>query len=93
MTGSSKAVAWAVLFLALAGGKSIPAAAGDEAPRMTKEELRPLLGDAGLVVIDVRVGGDQAPTRIPGSIYERAADVESWAGKYPKGKRIVLYCA
>lgn len=93
MTGPSKAVAWALIVLALAGGIAVPATASDEAPRMTKEELRRLLGDPDLVVIDVRVGGDQAPTRIPGSKHERAAEVGTWAENYPKGKRIVLYCA
>lgn len=93
MLRTAKGVAWTLLVLGLAGGAAPPAGAGGEAPRMAKEELRPLLGDPDVVVIDVRIGGDRAPTRIPGSVYENASDVESWAGKYPKGKRIVLYCA
>jgi len=62
-------------------------------PRMTKEELKPLLGSPEVVVLDVRLGGENAPTKIAGAVYENPEKVADWSIKYPKEKRVVLYCS
>ncbi len=66
-----------------------------DAPRMSKEELKSRLGDKNTVIIDVRIAGDWAASgsKIKGAIREDPRAVASWAGKYPKEKTIVLYCA
>ncbi len=69
------------------------AAAGDDVPRMTKEELKILLGSPDVVVLDVRFGGGSAPRRITGSVFEDPDRVPAWSADYPKGKKIVLYCS
>ena len=69
------------------------AAGGDDVPRMTKEELRPLLASPEVVVLDVRFGGASAPRRIAGSVFEDPEKVSVWSAKYPKEKKIVLYCS
>jgi len=69
------------------------AAFGEEAPRMTKEELVPLLGKPSVIIIDVRFEGKNAPKRITGAVYEAPGEVDIWAANYPKGKKIVLYCS
>ncbi|HEU5360757.1 MAG TPA: rhodanese-like sulfurtransferase, partial [Candidatus Deferrimicrobiaceae bacterium] len=46
------------------------AAGGEEAPRMTKEQLKGLLGNPDLIVIDVRWGGRNAPEKIPAAVFE-----------------------
>ena len=69
------------------------AAGGEEIPRMTKEELKPLLGNPEVVVLDVRIEGENAPTRIAGAMYEDPEKVADWSVKYWRGKRIVLYCS
>jgi hypothetical protein len=81
-----------IFFLA---GILIPFARSAEAPRMTKEELKPMLGSSDLTIIDVRresdwTGGD---LKIKGAIREDPEAIESWAKKYPKEKTLVLYCA
>ena len=66
-----------------------------EAPRITMEELKSMLGDPNLVIIDSLVG-DQWETvaqKLPGAVHEDPDDVDSWADKYPKNKTIVTYCA
>ena len=66
-----------------------------DAPRITMEELKSMLGDPNLVIIDSLVG-DQWETvaqKLPGAVHEDPDDVDSWAGKYPKDKTIVTYCA
>ena len=63
------------------------------APKMTKEELKPKLGDPALIIIDVLVQ-DQWETvdqKIPGAVHENPEEVDSWADKYPKDKTYVLY--
>jgi hypothetical protein len=66
-----------------------------DAPRITMEELKSMLGDPHLVIIDSLVG-DQWKTvaqKLPGAVHEDPDDVDSWADKYPKDKTIVTYCA
>lgn len=69
------------------------AAGGDDVPRMTKEELKTLLGSPEVVIVDVRFGGGNAPRRITGSVFEDPEKVSVWSPHYPKEKKIVLYCA
>ena len=63
--------------------------------RMTKEELRAMLGSPNLVVIDVRYGKDwtDSDLKIKGAVREDPGAIDSWANKYPKDKTLVFYCA
>ena len=72
-----------------------PFAAADEVPRMTKEELKPLLDNPDVVILDVRRSKDWkgSERKITGAIRENPKDFKSWAHKYPKDKTLVLYCA
>jgi rhodanese-related sulfurtransferase len=65
-------------------------------PRMTKEELKPLLGNPDVIIIDVRVGDEwkDAKSKIQGAVREDSEkDINTWANKYPKDKTIVFYCS
>ncbi len=66
-----------------------------DAPRMTKEELKAMLDNPNLVVIDVRTQGDfqEGDLKIKGSVREDPDAFDSWANKYPKEKTILLYCS
>jgi predicted sulfurtransferase len=69
---------------------------GADGPRMTKEELKPLLGNPDVIVIDVRIGASWSASKwkIQGAVREDPrAEIEAWAKKYPKDKTIVLYCS
>ncbi len=64
--------------------------------RISKEELKAMLGKPDVIIIDVRQPGDLAKNnlKIKGAVREEPQqDVRSWAGKYPKEKTIVVYCA
>lgn len=65
----------------------------DWIPRMTKEELRGLLESPEVVILDVRRQGGNAPEKISGAVFEDPEKVSSWASKYSKDKKIVLYCS
>lgn len=63
-------------------------------PRMAKEELKPLLGNPGVAVLDVRLEHDwaRAKEKIAGAVREDPEkDVKAWAGKYSKDKSLVFY--
>lgn len=79
-----------LLFVAAPGGS---AAKEEAVPRMTKEELKGRLGSPDLAVLDVRLGGEEAPARIPGAVFGDPDRVDAWASRYPKDRTIVVYCA
>ena len=66
-----------------------------EAPRISKEELKSLIDNENVIIIDVRTKRDWKKTdhKVKGAVRENPKKLESWASKYPKDKKIVLYCA
>jgi hypothetical protein len=64
-------------------------------PRMSIDELKAILDDPDLAIIDVRAAGDwnASSIKIKGALREVYADADNWGPKYDKGKTIVLYCA
>jgi rhodanese-related sulfurtransferase len=66
-----------------------------DAARMTKDELKALLGNPDLILLDVRTGSDwkNSDSKIQGAIREEPDRINSWAQKYSKDKIVVLYCA
>jgi hypothetical protein len=79
------------VFAALTG----PFCARSDAPTMTKEELRPHVSTQDFIIIDVRTSSDwkKSEYKMKGALREEPDAVKDWAGKYPKDKIIVLYCA
>ena len=63
-------------------------------PRITKEELRPMVGSPDVIIVDVRTAQDwkEAKWKIKGAVCaERNDEKSSWVVKYPKDKPFVLY--
>ena len=81
------------LWVAFLGCKTL--SLSPEAPRMTKEELKGILGHADLVIIDVRFGKawTDSDIKIKGAVREDPGNVGSWANHYGKDKTLVLYCS
>ena len=71
------------------------AAAAEEVPKITPDQLKGMLGDANVIIIDTRLGTDwnDSDAKIKGAVRENPTEVNSWMNKYPKEKTIVLYCA
>jgi len=67
----------------------------EEAPRIDKDALKGMLGDAKLVLIDVRTPKDWAASdnKIKGAVRQDSNKVAQWGKALPKDKQIVLYCA
>ncbi len=91
----SRQVISAILAAALLLSSVVVSAVAEDVPRMSTEELKGRLGDAGLVVLDVRTGWDwnQSSEKIAGAVRVDPGAVQGWAGSYPKEGTLVLYCA
>ena len=63
-------------------------------PRISKEALRDMLGDAGMTVIDVRYAPNwkKSDIKIMGAVREDPMELGTWVDKYPEDHRLVLYC-
>jgi len=88
---SRKAALFCVALSLLFIGKAFAA----EVPKVSKEELREMLGKPEVIIIDVRLSGDLADSdsKIKGAIHQDPRSVETWMDKYPKDKTLVFYCA
>ena len=66
-----------------------------QVPWMTQEELKARLGCPEIIILDVRKkpDWDKSDRKIPGAFHEDYERVKEWAGKYPRDKNLVLYCA
>lgn len=84
------AIAVALLILAPSSVVS-----GKKVPLMTKEELRPIMDDADVAIIDVRKGRDWTSSefKIKGAIYGDPKKITEWNTKFTKDTKLVLYCA
>jgi rhodanese-related sulfurtransferase len=74
---------------------SLGASAFAEDKRITKEEVKPMLGGPELVIIDVRsaLDWDKNEFKVKGAVREDPETVSTWMGKYPKDKTLVFYCS
>ena len=89
-----KAVRWlaAVLSLGVVLAVVVPAMS-QEVPRISKEDLKEMLGKPDVVILDVRTSSDwnASTVKVKGAVREEANKVDSWIEKYPKDKTLVLY--
>lgn len=71
------------------------AAFAEDVSRLSKEELKSMMDDLKVVIIDVRTGRDwnESKLKIKGAIREEPRNASSWAGEYDNRKTYVLYCA
>ena len=84
----------AAVFVALLQGCAHAPTSEDNVPRITKEELRPMVGSAEVIIVDVRTAQDwkEAQWKIKAAVWaDRNDEKSSWVVKYPRDKTFVLY--
>ena len=83
------------LFFMLLFAFSMPAFGGDEAPRISTDQLNDMLDSPDIVLLDVRTEKDweKSDRKIVGAVRVDPDDVNSWAGNYSRDLKIILYCA
>jgi predicted sulfurtransferase len=81
-----------VLSLGIVLAAVLPAMS-QEVPRISKEDLKEMLGKPDVVIVDVRTGSDwnASTSKIKGAVREEADKVDSWIEKYPRDKTLVFY--
>jgi hypothetical protein len=72
-----------------------PTLSADDVPRMDKDELKALLDNPDVVIIDARTPSDwkKSENKIKGAHRLDQSNTESVETMYPKEKTIVVYCA
>jgi rhodanese-related sulfurtransferase len=90
-----KKLLWGCLVIFLGMGMFVSQLLSADTPRMSTDELKALLGNPDLTLLDVRSGSDwkDSDLKIQGAIREEPGQINSWSKKYSKEKIIVLYCA
>ena len=94
-----KRVVLCIAFLSLAVVSTVfvggVACAQQDVPKMTKEDLKPLIGNPDVIIIDVRSKPDWEGDDliVKGAVREDPTQVASWMDKYPKDKTLVFYCS
>ncbi len=70
-------------------------AIGKSVSLITKEELKPILTDEDLVIIDVRSGRDwrSSEFKIPGAVHGNPKKFSDWEKNFSKDQTLVIYCA
>ena len=65
------------------------------APRISKEELRTMLGDPNVIIVDVRIDDEwrASEKKIQGANWKNPEEFGSWLKQYPKDKTLVFYCS
>jgi rhodanese-related sulfurtransferase len=94
MNRTGKVLTKGIFAVALFVAFCFPAWAVD-VPRMTKEELKGMLGKENVIIIDVRtlIDLEKSKQKILGAVIEDPGKVETWMAKYPKDKTLIFYCA
>jgi len=75
------------------GCVSANTATSKDIAKITVQELRSMLGDPDVIILDVRPEQQwkSSELEIRGAVHEDPNKVESWARKYSKEKILVLY--
>jgi rhodanese-related sulfurtransferase len=62
---------------------------------VTIEELKSMLGNPDVIIVDVRQASDyeDSKTKIQGAVREDPRAAATWMKKYPKDKTLVFYCS
>ncbi len=91
-TGKWHLAALCISLVLLSAG---PALSYQKVQMMTAEQLKAIINDPDLAVIDVRTGIDwnSSEWKIKGAVREDPLDVDTWAKRYPRDKMFVIYCA
>lgn len=85
--------ALSLVIVAGACAAASPITSASKAPTISKEELQSMLGTPGVIIIDVRAGGDwtSSDSKIKGAVREEPGKTDSWLDGYPKDKTLVFY--
>ena len=84
-----------LLLVGVGGFTATPALAAGDVGIMNKDELKALLENDDVVILDVRTGRDWSSSefKIQGAQRVKTRNIDAWSADLPKDKKLVLYCA
>lgn len=59
---------------------------------LTPQEVRDLVSDKAIHLVDVREVHEWNEGHVPGAIHRPLSELQAWVGDMPKDKPVVLYC-
>jgi len=73
----------------------VSSVAAADIARITKEELKTMMDNPKVVVVDVRTNPEWniSKVKIKGAVREDASKVKSWIEKYSPDKTYIFYCS
>lgn len=82
-----------VLMLVAMSGYTAPPASVEQVPRLTKEQVKDMLGKPDVVMVDVRYikQYEQSDKKLPGAVFVDPERFDEFVKNYPKDKTYVLY--
>jgi hypothetical protein len=83
----------AALILVALTGYSAPPSSVEQVPRLTKEQVRDMLGKPDVVIVDIRFikQYEQSDRKLPGAVFVQPENFDEFAKNNPKDKTYVLY--
>lgn len=95
MNISLKIASSIVLVMTIAVILSAGTAAAKDVSLMTTDELKDILTDKDVLILDTRSGRDWSASefKIQGAVRAAPDKVDTWAGNFEKDKKVVTYCA
>ena len=88
---------WILLMLVLLAStgclKNLSSESGG--PRISKEEVKAVLGQPDSVILDVRIEDEwkKSEWKIRGAIHQNPEKIQEWSNQYPKEKTYIFYCS
>ena len=82
-----------MLSSALIGLSTMSVFAAEDVPRISKEDLKELLANPDVIILDVRKSENwqESGFKIKGAIRRRPKTFDTWANGLPRDKRLFLY--
>jgi hypothetical protein len=81
------------LILVALTGYSAPPSSVEQVPRLTKEQVRDMLGKPDVVIVDIRFikQYEQSDRKLPGAVFVQPENFDEFVKNQPKDKTYVLY--
>jgi len=79
----------------ITAGFIVSTAAAADVKKITVDELKGMLDNPDIVIVDVRTSTDWAASdsKIRGAVREAPESVADWSSKYDQDSTLVFYCA
>jgi predicted sulfurtransferase len=85
-------LATALILVALTGYTAPPSSV-EQVPRLTKEQVKDMLGKPDVVIVDIRFikQYEQSDSRLPGAVFVQPENFDEFVKNFPKQRTYIFY--